>query len=158
MLLGSQGKISAEINVTPMIDLLLVLIIIFMVVLPHNSTGEKTEIPQPSNDPMQSGPDTKIVIQLHDAGESRRPDLRINEQDVKWEDLESTLKDIYTLRMDKVAFLQGDPEVDFQYVADVVDMTHHAGVLRVGLMDAKNRFQISNFKSSFIHRRLMAPA
>ena len=138
MSLGSQGKISAEINVTPMIDLLLVLIIIFMVAQPHKSVGEKAEIPQPSNEPMQPTPENRIVIQLHDSGESQRPALRINEREVKWEELEATLKDIYTLRMDKVAFLQGDPEINFQYVADVMDVTHHAGVMRVGLMDAKN--------------------
>jgi biopolymer transport protein TolR len=138
MSLGSQGKISAEINVTPMIDVLLVLIIIFLVVLPHHWVGEKVEIPQPSKDIIVPNIDDTIVIQLHDTGESQRPVVRINQREVKWEELEATLKDIYTLRMDKVAFLQGDPEVDFQYVADVVDVTHHAGVLRVGLMDAKN--------------------
>jgi len=87
---------------------------------------------------MQPTPENRIVIQLHDSGESQRPALRINEREVKWEELEATLKDIYTLRMDKVAFLQGDPEINFQYVADVMDVTHHAGVMRVGLMDAKN--------------------
>ncbi len=138
MSLGSQGKISAEINVTPMIDVLLVLIIIFLVVLPHHWVGEKVEIPQPSKETGRADPEKQIVIQLHDSGESQRPLLRINQEEVKWEDLETRLKDIYTQRMDKVAFLQGDPEVDFEYVADVVDVTHHAGVLRVGLMDVKN--------------------
>src|SRR5258708_13750142 len=134
MSLGSQGKISAEINVTPMIDVLLVLIIIFLVVLPHHWVGEKVEIPQPSKETVRADPEKQIVIQLHDSGESQRPLLRINQEEVKWEDWETRLKDIYTQRMGKVPFLHCDPEVDFEYVPHVVAFTHHARLPRQGFM------------------------
>jgi biopolymer transport protein TolR len=137
MTTGSQGKVSGEINVTPMIDVLLVLLIIFMIIQPVTKIGERTDIPQPNKEVNTPTP-TAIVIQLRDAGEGNAPALKINQQEVRWDDLQDRLKDIYKLREDKVAFLKGDPGVDFQFVADVVDMTHSAGVNRVGLMPGKD--------------------
>jgi len=60
--------------------------------------------------------------------------LKINEENVRWEDLETRLAEIYLKRVEKVAFVRGDAEVDFQYVADVIDVAHHAGVERVELL------------------------
>ncbi|HLJ85584.1 MAG TPA: biopolymer transporter ExbD [Candidatus Angelobacter sp.] len=133
MMPGSRRGLACEMNVTPMIDVLLVLLIIFMIVLPH-TTGEKAELPQKSTDGNPPPPDSTIVIALHQVGEEQRPDLTINHKSVKWEDLEDRLRDIYLRRVEKVAFLKGDADVYFEYVAEVVDMTHHAGVDRVGLL------------------------
>jgi biopolymer transport protein ExbD len=132
MTLGNRGRVSSEINVTPMIDVLLVLLVIFMV-LPHRTFGESAEIPleAKSNAPQ---PEKPIVIQLQQTAENQRPDLKINAEKVAWEDLGSRLEKIYSSHADKVAFLKGDPEIPFQYVADVVDTAHHAGVEHVGLM------------------------
>jgi biopolymer transport protein ExbD len=58
----------------------------------------------------------------------------LNQEDVPWTDLESRFTSIYLTRVEKVAFVRGDADVDFQYVADVIDLAHHAGVERVGLM------------------------
>jgi len=138
MTTGSQGKVSAEINVTPMIDLLLVLLIIFMVIQPVAKLGEETDIPKPNKQDVKKPNPTTIVIQLHNAGEGQAPTLKINGQEVSWIDLQSRLKEIYKFREEKVAFLKSDPEVEFQFVADVVDMTHFAGVGRVGLMASKD--------------------
>jgi biopolymer transport protein TolR len=136
MTTGSEGKVSAEINVTPMIDVLLVLLIIFLLIQPVARLGEKTDIPQPNKqDDKISNP---IVIQLHNAGEDQAPTLKINEQEVSWNGLQSRLQEIYKYREEKIAFLKSDPEVDFQFVAEVVDITHFAGVDRVGLMTSKN--------------------
>ena len=135
---AGSGRSTPEINVTPLIDVLLVLLIIFMIVLPHRELGEMTELPQPSTDQTEPHPEKIIVVQIRDMGPGQRPALSINTQDVSWDKLEATLRDIYILRMDKVAFLKGDPDVDFQFVADVVDTSHHAGVLRVGLMGAND--------------------
>jgi len=60
--------------------------------------------------------------------------VKLNQEDVRWEDLESRLTRIYLTRVEKVAFVRGDADVDFQYVASVIDMAHHAGVQRVGLL------------------------
>ena len=126
------GTPGSEINVTPMIDVLLVLLIIFMVLFPHQSKGERALIPLKSETVPR--PDPTIVIQLKQTGGAQRPTVNINEENVSWENLEARLQKIYSLRMDKVAFLKGDPEISFQYVADVIDITHHAGVTHVGLL------------------------
>jgi len=131
--LGGRGIASSEINVTPLIDVLLVLLIIFMV-LPHPSKGETAEIPMPSDLEAVATTEKAIVIQLKDTGASQRPILTINDENVPWENLEAKLQEIYLRRIQKVAFLKGDPEIDFQFVGEVVDITHHAGVTHVGLM------------------------
>jgi biopolymer transport protein ExbD len=133
MTLGGRST-SAEMNVTPLIDVLLVLIIIFMI-LPHHSVGERTQIPQKSTDPTTVlQPETPIVIQLQQTAEGQPPDLAINHQKISLDNLEARLKEIFSLRMDKVAFVKGDPEIEFQYVANVVDVTQHAGALHIGLL------------------------
>lgn len=134
--LGSRGKVSPEMNVTSLIDVLLVLLIIFMV-LQRPSYGERAEIPLPP-DKQDTRPPETIVIQLKDAGGSQRPTLNINQNDVSWQDLETRLMKIYSARADKVAFVKGDPDIDFQYVAEVIDVTHRAGVMNVGLLGAKD--------------------
>lgn len=134
MMLGGQGSISSEINVTSLIDVLLVLLIIFMV-LQRPSYGERAEIPQPPDKTQALPPQPKdIIIQLQETAGGQRPALKINEDAVSWQDLEARLMKIYSARAEKVAFLKGDPEIDFQYVAEVIDVTHHAGVTHVGLL------------------------
>jgi biopolymer transport protein TolR len=130
---------NAEMNVTPLIDVLLVLLIIFMLVLPHHNLGEKADIPQPSSkDRPAPEPETTIVVQLHDTGQGRRPTLKINQQEVSWDALESRLRKIFDTRSEKVAFIKGDPELDFEYVAQAIDITHNAGGERVGLLGSKD--------------------
>jgi biopolymer transport protein ExbD len=134
MMIGARRS-SPEINVTPLIDVLLVLLIIFMVVLPEHHLGESAQIPLPAPTDTAMNPPTPIVIQLKDAGEGMRPDLAINSQPVKWDNLESTLRAIYRGRENAVdLFVKGDPEVDFEYVAQALDISHHAGAERIGLL------------------------
>jgi biopolymer transport protein TolR len=132
MTIGGRGGASAEMNVTPMIDVLLVMIIVFML-LPH-SMGETAEIPQKSDDPHAPVPEKTIVIQIREAAPHEQPTLKINQQDVSWQNLEARLQEIFNTRMEKVAFVKGDPDIDFQYVADIVDVAHHVGVMQVGLL------------------------
>src|SRR5579864_666231 len=124
-----------EINVTPLIDVLLVLLIIFMVVRPEASQGEQAQIPQPAPGIATVNLPTAIVIQLENAGESSRPDLKINSQPVSGDNLEDTLRAIFRGRENPVElFIKGDPDVEFEYVAQAVDITRHAGADRVGLL------------------------
>jgi biopolymer transport protein TolR len=132
MVLRERKHPGSEMNVTPLIDVLLVLLIIFMVLV-HNR-GERAEIPQPSSILLPDNPERVIVVQLSDAGEGRSPAVTINRKEVGWDKLDSVLREIYEKRKEKAVFLKGDPEIDFQYVAEAVDIAHHAGVDRVGLM------------------------
>ncbi len=136
---GSGGGPSADINVTPMIDILLVLLIIFMVITPLTPQGEDALVPQPPPPNQKQQPpstDRTVVVQVLHAG-GGQPTLKINQDDVTWADLKSRLEDIYKTRAEKVMFVKGDSDVDFQDVAVVIDTAHAAGVDKVGLITAK---------------------
>ena len=125
-----------QINVTPLIDVLLTLIIMFMLVVSMDPEyGEKAQIPQPNKTDTPSTPQPRtVVVEVVWTAKDRPPVVKINREDVPWPELESRLTRIYLSRVEKVAFVRGDADVDFQYVADVIDLAHHAGVQRVGLM------------------------
>ena len=137
MSMAGGGPSAPQMNVTPLIDVLLVLIIIFMVIVTQSRTkGLEAQVPQPS-DTTSSAPTPvrTIVIQLEEArGKDQRPTVKINSQEVSWADLEPRLFDIFKQRAEKVAFVEGDDEVEFRFVAEVIDEAHEAGVERVGLM------------------------
>src|SRR5215831_16796580 len=128
---------TSEINVTPLIDVLLVLLIIFMV-MPHHR-GERADIPTPDTHETVPPPNDAVIVQLHDDGGGNAPKLTINARDVAWDSLEIKLREIYAKRIDKSAFLKGDPEIEFRYAAEAVDTIHRAGVERVGLMGKEER-------------------
>jgi biopolymer transport protein TolR len=75
-----------------------------------------------------------VVIEVVSSAKDAQPGVKINHQDVRWEDLELRLAQIYLKRAEKVVFVRGDADVDFLYVANVIDLAHHAGVQQVGLM------------------------
>ena len=134
--MAGGGPSGPQINVTPLIDVLLTLIIVFMVVVSMDKEqGETAQIPQPDQKQTQniSQPRT-VVIQVVWTKQGQPPTVKINQDDVSWNDLETRLAEIYLKRAEKVVFVRGDDEVDFQYVADVIDVAHHAGVQRVGLL------------------------
>lgn len=137
---GARGP---QINVTPLIDVLLTLIIMFMLVVSMDPEyGEKAQIPQPNPDgkTVDPGPRT-VVIEVIWTAKDQQPTVKINQQDIRWEDLETELTRIYLSRVEKVAFVRGDADVDFEYVADVIDRAHHAGVQRVGLMTGQQKVE-----------------
>jgi biopolymer transport protein ExbD len=138
MVVGARSTRSSEINVTPLIDVLLVLLIIFMVILPEHKMGEKTLVPQPSPESAARSPESPIIIQLSNVNENQRPILKINQEEIPWDGLEARLTAVYKEREDKVAFVKGDPDVEFEYVAEAVDITHRAGADRIGLMGKKD--------------------
>src|SRR2546423_4401480 len=134
--MAGGGASGPQINVTPLIDVLLTLIIVFMVVVSMDQQqGEEAQIPQPDLKQRSVAPPPRtIVIQVVWTTKDQPPTVKINQGDVRWEDLEMRLAEIYLKRAEKVAFVRGDADVDFQYVADVIDLAHHAGVQRIGLL------------------------
>jgi biopolymer transport protein TolR len=130
----SGGPNSAEINITPLIDILLVLIIVFMVVVSMSKQqGEEAQIPQPAQDSSIPPPERTIVIELR-VNREAPPDLKINERNVSWKELQEKLNDIFAGRVEKVAFIQADKDVLFEPIAEVIDSAHAAGVAHVGLI------------------------
>jgi biopolymer transport protein TolR len=125
-----------QINITPLIDVLLTLIIVFMVVVSMDKEqGETAQIPQPDQKQTANESQSRtIVIQVVWTKGDQAPMVKINQESVSWENLEPRLAEIYLKRAEKVAFVRGDADVDFQYVADVIDRAHHAGVDRIGLL------------------------
>lgn len=135
VVVSDEKSANSEMNVTPLIDVLLVLLIIFMV-LPHHF-GERVEVPQTKEIVPIPYPEP-VVIQLSENGIDNTPTLHINHDTVAWDSLETRLQSIYAGRIDRAAFLKGDPEIDFRYVVQVVDMAHHAGVDQIGLLGAND--------------------
>ena len=134
--MAGGGPSGPQINVTPLIDVLLTLIVVFMIVVAmEQDKGERVQIPQPQT---QQTPEQRqsrtIVIQLVWTAKDQSPELKINGEQVKRDDLEARLAEIFLKRAEKVAFVRGDGKVDFQDVADVIDVARHAGVQRVGLL------------------------
>jgi biopolymer transport protein TolR len=134
--MAGGGPSGPQINVTPLIDVLLTLIIMFMLVVAMDPEyGEKTQLPQtPKDGKSDPTPERTVVIQVIWTAKDQTPTIRINQEDIRWEDLEMRLSRIYLARVEKVAFVRGDADVAFEYVADVIDLAHHAGVQRVGLL------------------------
>ena len=133
---AGRGPLKAEMNVTPMIDVLLVLIIVFMVVVASisRSQGLAAQIPQPATKIENSTSPHTVVIQLAWAGEDNPPTLKINEETVPWDDLQSRLSKIFLQRAERVAFVKGDDEIDYRYVAEAISIAKSSGVERVGLL------------------------
>ena len=140
MEVGQKKGAIASMNVVPLIDILLVLLIIFMVITPLTPKGLDALVPQPPPKDQQKQPpppDRTIVVQLIDHGAGNAPGLKINQDDVTWETLQGRLEDIFKTRAEKVMFVKGDDNVPFADVASVIDIAHSAGVDKVGLITAK---------------------
>jgi biopolymer transport protein TolR len=128
MAIGIKSS-KADINVTPMIDVLLVLLIIFMVILPPRSVGLDVKVPQPSDDPGRPLPPENIVLTVLGGGR-----VRLNQSDLDVTDLPGSLRALLTRHTAGVAFVKGSNELAFAQVAEVIDVAKGAGWERIGLL------------------------
>jgi len=137
MSMGGGGGSMADINVTPMIDILLVLLIIFMVIVPVTPKGLDAMVPQPpKKQQQQQNNDRTIVVQvLYRAGAA--PAYKINDTDVAHSDLLAKLTQIYANRAERIMFVKGDDDLNFASIADVIDIGRSANVDHIGLMTPK---------------------
>ena len=131
---GNTGGAVSDINVTPLIDVLLVLLIIFMVIVPVTPHGLDTLVPQPPKNKTQDQPnDRTIVVQVISNG-AGAPAYKINETSFNRADILPKLTEIFSARQEKVMFVKGDKDLDFSKVAEVIDFGHQAGVDNIGLI------------------------
>ena len=131
---GTSGGAVSEINVTPLIDVLLVLLIIFMVIVPITPKGLNTLIPQPPKDKNQQQDNERTIVVQVISNKGGPPGYKINDDDFAKSAIEPKLQEIFETRTEKVMFVKGDGDLDYDKVAEVIDMGHQAGVDNIGLL------------------------
>jgi biopolymer transport protein ExbD len=136
---GKKGAI-ADMNVVPLIDILLVLLIIFMVITPLTPKGLDALVPQPTppDQQQQQQPNEKlVVVQVLKPCTQQGCTVKINQEEATWDTLEARLTDIFKIRAERVAFIKGDDDVLFEQVARAIDIMHNASIDKVGLITSK---------------------
>src|SRR5919199_2392006 len=124
---GGSGGLSSDPNVTPMIDVLMVLLIIFMVIVPSSRKAIDVQLPDPNPQPTSAPNTSQIVLTVHKGGQ-----FEINKEPQTLAGLPGRLKQIYDPRPDKIIFIKGDPDATYQDIIKAMDVSRGAGVKVIG--------------------------
>jgi biopolymer transport protein TolR len=131
---GPKSGPRCDINMTPMIDILLVLLIIFMVITPLTPHGLEALAPEPPDKKNQPPPDQdRTVVIVIDKDKK----MHINNEDTDDQKLGPRLEQIFKTRAERVVFVKGDPDLEYQVVAKAIDIAKGAQIDKIGLMTPK---------------------